>query len=231
MEAVIRRFTLSLSLMLLPALAAAQSVTAVSAANFRQIAPDSIATVFAPAGSRFTTVTAEALSLPLPTEIGRVRVFIDGLSCGLFYVSSEQANFYVPAGVSPGLHLLQVFTPQGQTFSGQILVMQQQPGIFTLAGSGQGIAAASFYDYGAQYCISLYGTGFGANQGATLYLADGRSFQASYVGRAPGFAGLQQLNFLISERDFPHYRSGAFVRVWTEGGGFYDTQGFEIDYR
>ena len=75
---------------------------AVNGATFestRSLAPLTIASVF---GDQLSYGLAQAESLPLPTELGGARVFVNGVPAPLFFVSYGQINFQVPHGLSGG---------------------------------------------------------------------------------------------------------------------------------
>src|SRR5437879_5141686 len=73
---------------------AQQTVTVINAASFnpdRIVAPDSIAAAF----GAFVTQGNQSFSantLPLPTTLGGVRVTINGVNAGLFFVGPTQIN-------------------------------------------------------------------------------------------------------------------------------------------
>src|SRR5262245_38690795 len=74
-------------------------VTLSNAANFnpdKRVAPDSIGAAF----GQFVTQnnqTFVANTQPLPTTLGGVRVAINGVNAGLFFVAPSQINLLVPA--------------------------------------------------------------------------------------------------------------------------------------
>ena len=63
-------------------------------------APGGIASLF---GVNMTDVTESATALPLPKELGGVRVIVDGLEAALFFVSPGQINFQFPSDSFGGL--------------------------------------------------------------------------------------------------------------------------------
>jgi len=77
--------------------ATAPSVAAATdgAAFTKRIAPGGISTLF---GEGFTAPGAEAAAstVPLPTELAGVEVFVDGVAAPLFYASEKQINFQNP---------------------------------------------------------------------------------------------------------------------------------------
>ena len=75
--------------------------TALNGANFRdRIAAGSVATIFG-TGLVGESASASAAEIPLPRELGGVRVMIDGQAAPLFFVSDTQINFQMPFETEP----------------------------------------------------------------------------------------------------------------------------------
>ncbi|HUD99592.1 MAG TPA: IPT/TIG domain-containing protein [Bryobacteraceae bacterium] len=181
-------------------------------------------------------VQAPAL-LPLPATMAAATVQIDGITAPLVYVSPLQINAQVPWEVTPGSATISV-THAGVTSSQAVSIAAAGPAIFTLYGSQQ--AAALNQDYTvnshanpapAKQAILLFGTGFGAvspsvstgaaagsdppsqviaNVTATV---NGGAANVLFVGLAPGFAGLWQINVAL-----PAGVSGAVPVILSVGG-------------
>ena len=96
-----------------PAQVAAQNVvTTVNAASFnadRNVSPDTIVAAF---GAFITqnnqTFTAD--TQPLPTNLGGVRVRVNNIDAGIFFVAPTQINFLVPNNVPDGTAVSVVVT-------------------------------------------------------------------------------------------------------------------------
>ena len=105
------------------------------AAGYRTgpVAPGSIISLF---GQKFTTSEAtshSAVSLPLPTKLGGVRVLIGEKEAPLFYVGSGQVNAQVPAELVADRQLqVQVETDGVLSAPEPLLTVTNQPGVFTL---------------------------------------------------------------------------------------------------
>ncbi len=204
--------------------AAAQttSVSVVNAANFRfNVAPDSIAAIF---GDGFATTTEFSQSLPLPKTLAGVRVEAGIYPCDLFAVSPRQINFHVPAALGLGPHQVKVTTAAGTFFLGSIFVTERAPSIFTVDRNGQGRAEGYSIPAGQVTYLVLFGTGLrrGGSFDTWLNIAGVGAFRAVYVGPAPGFVGLDQINVAIP--------TGALI---TETGAFlqsgaFQSQGFAV---
>ena len=164
------------------------------------LAPDSLASLF---GVRFTDDEGAATTLPLPTELAGVRVLLDDQPLDLLYAGGGQVNVRIPAGVS-GLRTLTLESPLGRHRM-NVLIEAAAPAIFSLDGTGTGPAAAlnaqSFAlitdatpiaagDYAA-----IYVTGIGDAE--VEVLLGNLKQQVLYAGPAPGFPGLQQVNFQV----------------------------------
>lgn len=211
--------------------AAQPSVTAVNAANYgHAVTADSIAAGFT--SGPMTTVTTSAFVLPLPLQLGGVRVRIDNQFVPLFFVSPLQVNFHVPEWVTPGLHTLVVAGADGiplqsRIFTGSIYVAENAPALYTFPGTND--AAAYYLSQGPLFAV-LYGQGVGVRiapdaipgpgESVTLHLSDGRALDAIYAGPAPFFVGLQQFNVVLPPDLPPPGGAGisATLRVCVDNG-------------
>ena len=115
-----------------------------AAAPSSAVAPGSIASLY---GSGLARRTAQAASEPLPLELGDASVaVIDSLGAQrqapLLYVSPGQINFVVPDATAAGAAKF-VVTAGGfsQTVSGTVASVA--PTLFSVNGSGSGVAAAT----------------------------------------------------------------------------------------
>jgi uncharacterized protein (TIGR03437 family) len=124
----------------------AASASIASAASFKgpNVAPGSIATVF---GSQLSPTTERSSSVPLPSILAGVSVaFTDGsgrtLSAPLFYVSPQQVNLQVPAGLQPGPATVTVTSSGATRATGRVQIETTAPGIFTQNANGEGVPAA-----------------------------------------------------------------------------------------
>ena len=126
-------------------LCAQPAITVVSAASYRAgVAPDSIASLF---GTGLASATQGATSIPLPTTLAGATVRVkDNVGTervsSLFFVSSTQINFLVPAQTSLGTATVTVDGADGQKHTGTTTVASIAPAIFSADASGAGPAAA-----------------------------------------------------------------------------------------
>lgn len=117
-----------------------------AAASSAAIAPDSIASVYGtiPASS---ATPAPAQGLPLPTSLGGITLTVQDSTgterpAQLLYVSQSQVNFVVPDGTAPGAVTLTI-TGASSTASATATVQSVAPTLFSMNGTGSGVAAAT----------------------------------------------------------------------------------------
>ncbi len=151
---------------------------AVSSANLSggadaaKIAPGSLISIL---GDNLTdrTASAPADAENLPTELGGVRVYIDGIQVPLLFVSPGQINAQLPWEVldATGLsaYVRTEWSDGRVTISNPVAVpvISQNPGIFTYGGTDPRPAVALHYSNYATGTISLDGTAV-ANEIATV---------------------------------------------------------------
>jgi uncharacterized protein (TIGR03437 family) len=217
-----QRVTCTIILILAASSSFAQTVSGVTnAASFapEELAPGSIATIF---GSNLTQVTAQATSVPLPTNLQGVTLNVGGVLAPLFYVSPTQINFQIPSGVLGGHTTAGTFyCISGGPCTGGFTVSSTAPGIF-VDQNGRGIiqnqdgslnslthpAATNSY-------VTVYLTGVGAVDNpvadgvptptsplsrvtaAITVTIGGVAANAPFVGLTPAQVGLAQANVQI----------------------------------
>ncbi len=151
-----------------------------------KIAPGTIVTIYTNGSANFTTQTATADSTKtLPTTLGGVQVYADGIRAPLILVSPTQINFQVPFEVSDrsSLSVYVRSTGSSSVFISTAVgvpIVPQNPGIFTDAGSDPRPALAYHYSSYATGAVSVDGT-ITANDTATVTIED-RSY--SYTVQA-----------------------------------------------
>ncbi len=151
-----------------------------------KIAPGTIVTIYNNGSGTFTSQTASAdATKQLPTTLGGLQVYADGIRAPLMMVSPTQINFQVPFEVSDRSSLsvyvrstntagVFVSTPVG------VPIVATNPGIFADSGSDPRPAMAYHYSSYATGAISVDGT-ITANDVATVTIED-RSY--SYTVQA-----------------------------------------------
>lgn len=217
--------------------AESQTLTVVSAASpTAGVTADSLAAVF---GDSISTETLAASGVPWPTSLGDISVVYVTDSAnqrqmaGILYISPTQMNIYIPPGVAAGPGTISFPTtglPPGAGTAAlrsvPVNIQKVAPGMFSAAGTGSGVAAASavreVLPTGIQsavpvfacdrpgLCIavpialgvdtpvyvSLYGTGIRSAQTVSVNIG-GVLVPALYAGPQPQTPGLDQVNFPI----------------------------------
>jgi uncharacterized protein (TIGR03437 family) len=125
--------------------AAAQISAVVNAASSAQavpliVTPGSYVAIY---GTRLASgATPLAVTTPLPMSLNGTQAFIGGKSLPLIYAGSDQVNAMIPQNLKPNTSY-ELVIQRGSTLSppATLIVVQYQPGIYTvdLSGSGQGI--------------------------------------------------------------------------------------------
>jgi len=217
---------------------AQQQLTVVSAADPTVgVAVDSLASVFGPA---ISTQTASASSPPWPTMLGDIpAVNIEdsagtSRTAGILFISASQMNIYIPAGVASGPATVSfpvTGLPPGVGAAAlrrvNVDIQRTAPGLFSAAGTGKGVAAATavriaipttkqsavpvFQCDQSANCIalpialgvdtpiyvSLYGTGIRGANSVVVNIGNS-AVQPSYAGPQGQYPGLDQINFPLS---------------------------------
>ncbi|HEU0120690.1 MAG TPA: hypothetical protein VFQ91_09210 [Bryobacteraceae bacterium] len=179
----------------------------------RTLAPGMFISLY---GATLATDSAAAQALPLPVTLAGAQVMAGANPLGLQFAGPTQINALLPEDAS-GLITLTVKAPGGM-HKINILVEAAVPAIFTQTGTGSGTASALNAITGvvvttqakvrAGDVVSLFLTGLGATetkdglQWAKLtpkVFAGGLEAKVTYAGRAPGYAGLDQINFVVPD--------------------------------
>jgi uncharacterized protein (TIGR03437 family) len=220
--------------------AASTTLANVSAASYLagDLAVESIVSAF---GASLSTASASATNVPLPTTLAGTVVRIKDSAnierlAPLFFVSSAQINYQVPADSAPGTALITIISSSGTVTVGNLTIARVAPALFTANANGRDVPAglavrvrngvqtteaiatlntttnrfvATPIDVGPAtdtVVIVLYGTGFrfrnGLDQVSVRFTNPDTTNQpvnaeVQFAGPAPGFAGLDQLNFVL----------------------------------
>ena len=173
------------------------------------VAADSLISLY---GNMLANSTAEASTLPWPTQLSDVTLTIGGQNARLQYVSAQQVNALISSGLSPGLYQLTLTNTQGK-HSINLMIEQTAPALFSLANNaaaaehastGQVVTSSNAATVG-EY-VSVFATGLGptfssnglniAVTAPTAYIG-GHLANVTFAGRAPGFQGLDQINVQV----------------------------------
>ena len=202
----------------------AQSIVHAATQTPEALAPNAIATIY---GTNLAFSTASAGNLPigsvLPNGLAGVTVVVGGFIANLFYVSPTQINFLIPYFLTPGT--VTVFVARNSTAGPavQIQLNSTAPGGFPWNGyiigthlDGSLITPTSPATAGEIIVIYVAGLGRVSPDttsgrlapaaapivalSQTQVLLSGVACPQSsllYVGLAPGFAGLYQINLKL----------------------------------
>lgn len=203
--------------------ATAPVVTAVTdAAAFSPdaLAPGSLISIF---GSGLAQGANSASATPLPLSIGDVSVTINGIVAPVLYVSPGQINAQVPNEVAAGSASLVVRAYGTLSAPKTITVKAAAPALFPVNGPGSPAAPGS--------SISVYFTGQGPvtaavddgaapatgtvvwAKGPTSATIGGVAADVQFVGLAPNFPGLAQIDLKV-----PTLAPGTYPVVVTIAG-------------
>jgi len=175
------------------------------------------------------TATAMTASQPYPAQLGDVQVLVNGVAQPIQYISAGQINF-IYANSNPGLTQLTVKNANGQN-TVNVRLAPAVPSIFLLDANATaagvnaltGTVVGPNTPFHAGDIMSLFLTGLGAttlNNGLDYaqiqptVSVGGQACAASYAGRAPSFAGLDQINCTI-----PSGATGSKVPVTVTSNG------------
>ncbi len=186
----------------------------------QRLAPGSIITIF---GSQLSTQTEQATSFPIPTTLGGTEVAINGELAPLLFVSPNQINAIVPVGSLAGRGGLIVRTGFGQNRWTPFEVTTAAPEIFMLderhaiAVNQDGSLNTAENPAAQGSILSVYFTGQGAtsppvangqrapygpfslvSSNASVSIG-GQQADTTYLGLAPGYAGLAQANIIVPQ--------------------------------
>jgi uncharacterized protein (TIGR03437 family) len=197
-------------------------VNAASSAPFtNSIAPGELITLY---GSNLSSGIAVAKTRPLPTSLGNVGVFINGVKAPVYVVSPGQVSALVPYGLSTGVARIQIVNKGKASNVVTEFIGQTAPGVFTSPAGGLGLGAVlhtnfskvtSGHPASPGETVSVFLTGLGAvfptiHDGAvgpvtalskatntiTAFIG-GESATVKYAGLAPELAALYQLNVVV----------------------------------
>jgi len=187
-------------------------------------APIAQGSIFAIFGKNLGPTTLAQAGFPLPTVLAgtSVRVSVGGqnVDCYLIYTSAGQVAALLPSRTPVGTGTITVTYNNQTSAPAALTVAAAGFGIFTVnqAGAGPGVITDAGYGYNLinrparpEQVMILWGTGLGPvdfdeTRGAPvrdLKSADlevwvgGRRARVDFAGRAPGFAGLDQINFAV----------------------------------
>jgi uncharacterized protein (TIGR03437 family) len=166
----------------------------------------SLATAFA-AGLMDEEGVISPASAALPAELNGVSVTVGGIAAGIRAVANrrgqEQVNFLAPPEIA-GRDSVEVVIRRGAVTSPpvSVAVKQSQPAIYTADGRQAILVRNENYSLvtpdspltPGEY-VFLYASGLGS--GSARVTLGGAPCEVQYAGPAPGFPGVQQVNFRV----------------------------------
>jgi uncharacterized protein (TIGR03437 family) len=182
------------------------------------VAQGSLFSIF---GERLSNDQGSASAFPLPRSIGATRVELDGAAIPLLYVSPGQINAQIPFEARPGLATLTIKAGDVTLYEVSVPITSVKPGFFV---DGEGSVLAVDPDKGLigpsnparpDSVLVAYLTGGGAAAGKTPPTGEAAPLQSlpiaassellvggvpariEYLGFAPSWVGLYQLNFRV----------------------------------
>src|ERR1019366_9279582 len=184
-------------------------MSVVNGASFdpaQPIAPGSFATIFGQSLCAQTMAGDWVAPGQLPTTLGGCSVAVNGTPAMMQYVSPGQINFIMPAGAGSGQATVMV-NNGSQTMTGTAMAGSAGPGMFALNGMGMGEGAmlnATMYKMGPfstttngqPTYVAMYVTGLDLSTTPTVSIG-GMPVDVMWSGNAPGYVGLQQINFML----------------------------------
>ncbi len=189
------------------------------------VAPGSIVSIFGDDLALRTQAAAGALDRGrLPRELGGVSVRVGGQTAPLFFVSPGQINLQIPVSLAARPEPWRVVVVReglNSPTADEVYVHETAPGLFNVVAHADFMLVGRGDPEGAYPArpgetIILFGTGFGPTDPPVVegqlptfiapivlphrILLAGRELppEATYfIGQAPGFAGLQQVNLTL----------------------------------
>lgn len=109
-------------------------------ATARTVAPGSIAVASGLGLAQSTLQAQRQADGSFPTSLANTSVTVNGRAATVYYVSSTQVNFVVPAATESGTADVVITNADGLQMHSAIKVAPAAPGIFTVDGTGRGPA-------------------------------------------------------------------------------------------
>ena len=171
-------------------------------------------------GKNFTdqTATADMNATNLPTVLGGVRLYVDGIPAPLLYVSPTQINAQIPwetldaSGLSAYIRAEWSDGHVTATNASAIVLVTQYPGLFAQGGQDPRPAVALHYSDRAMGTISVDGSAYAGDVGQITI--NGRNYTYTVVS-GDTLATIRDafINLINQDPDVEAYAAGVFTRI------------------
>ena len=195
------------------------------------VAPGDIAVAYGAAFTANAAMNASAV--PLPTNLGGTQVLVNGAAVPLYFTSIGQIDFQMPYEIPPGLATVQVVNngTAGNTVSVTVAarypdILEQGNGAPVIVDFNTGKVLGAGVSASPGDTLVIYAIGLGQTTPAAVtgaaptasplevilppasVMLGGGFFQTEqivpeFIGLAPGYAGLYQINFTIPSNFVP----------------------------
>jgi endo-1,4-beta-xylanase len=179
------------------------------------VSPGSLVDIY---GTNLASQSITAADSPLPVQLATTRVFVDGISCPLLYVSPAQIVFQMPYSATPGLVLVQIDNNGLRSTPESLSVQLAAPSILVYGNNRAVVQNEDSSTNSLANCalpgsyIVAYLTGSGPLENpiatglpapssplshetlTTTATVGGVAATVSFAGMTPGFIGLMQVN-------------------------------------
>jgi len=105
-----------------------------------------------------------ASQFPLPSQLGRTRVLVQGNAVPRSYASPSQMNVQIPAGLAIGQYIVSVQVAGTEVARAPVTVVLRAPGLFIVKNADGLTNSVSSPAHGGDL-IQILGTGQGPNPG------------------------------------------------------------------
>jgi uncharacterized protein (TIGR03437 family) len=207
----------------------AQSISVINGARFEvkyPVSPGSYAQAY---GTFSGVATTAASTVPLPTTLDGVQVFVNNVAAPIYAVSSASVSFVVPYATQAGRAPVRIVRNGAELATGSADVVPVSPGIFFVLGDA--LAQGGILNQSSQYAIQnapatrgstiqIFATGQGALDttvadgavpasgtlaralGTTKVFISVDEAQVTFSGLSPQFPGLWQINAVIPNKAY-----------------------------
>jgi uncharacterized protein (TIGR03437 family) len=172
----------------------------------RMVAPDSVALASGLGLASGGLQAQRQADGSFPTTLGGTTVTVNGEAAEVYFVSSTQVTFHVPADTEPGLADVVLTNADGLQMHSQVMVANSAPGVFTEDGTGKGKAVVFDLDnlFGrvlmagddSDHRYYVYATGVRGAANLQVFV-NGLAVTVEAVKQCRGLPGLDQITIVL----------------------------------